>query len=58
MEEIGALFGDEVALDLTHLTSEQRAALDQKLLDIEVDKTTGTVEAGAMKDVQVQKEVA
>jgi hypothetical protein len=36
LEEIGALFGDEVALDLSHLTLEQREALDKKLLDIEV----------------------
>lgn len=38
LEEIGAIFGDEVALDRTNLTSEQREALDKKLLSVTVDK--------------------
>lgn len=38
LEEIGAMFGDEVALDISHLTLEQREALDKKLLHDEVDK--------------------
>ncbi|OAP59202.1 hypothetical protein AYL99_06500 [Fonsecaea erecta] len=38
LEEIGALFGDEVALDISHLSDEDRRALDARLartLDIE-----------------------
>lgn len=31
LEEIGALFGDEVALDISHLTLEEREALDRSL---------------------------
>ncbi|RFU33599.1 hypothetical protein B7463_g2768, partial [Scytalidium lignicola] len=42
LEEIGALFGDEVALDLSHLTLEQREALDRKLLDVDGDGKGGT----------------
>ena len=34
MEEVGAKFGDEVALDLTHLTEKEREELDRKLADI------------------------
>jgi MFS family permease len=34
LEEIGSKFGDEVALDLTHLTEKEREELDQKLADI------------------------
>lgn len=31
LEEVGALFGDEVAMDITHLSEEDRAALDAKI---------------------------
>ncbi|KAE8445891.1 hypothetical protein EG329_012670 [Mollisiaceae sp. DMI_Dod_QoI] len=34
LEEVGAKFGDEVALDLTHLTEKEREDLDRKLADI------------------------
>jgi len=34
LEEIGAKFGDEVALDLSHLTEQEREELDRKLADI------------------------
>jgi hypothetical protein len=43
LEEIGALFGDEVALDLSHLTLEQREALDKKLLDVRVDNAQADI---------------
>lgn len=33
LEEVGAKFGDEVALDLTHLTEKEREDLDRKLAD-------------------------
>jgi len=32
LEEINAIFGDEVAVDISHLTAEQRAALDEGIL--------------------------
>lgn len=32
LEEINALFGEEVAVDISHLTAEQRAALDEGIL--------------------------
>jgi hypothetical protein len=31
LEEIGALFGDEVALDISHLSERERAELDERL---------------------------
>ena len=31
LEEVGALFGDEVAMDISHLSEEERAALDAKI---------------------------
>jgi hypothetical protein len=31
LEEIGALFGDEVALDLSHLSESERQELDERL---------------------------
>ncbi|KAL6252904.1 hypothetical protein RBB50_000623 [Rhinocladiella similis] len=35
LEEVGGLFGDEVALDLSHLTQEQQAALDREIRERE-----------------------
>lgn len=34
LEEVGAKFGDEVALDLTHLTEKDREELDKKLANL------------------------
>ncbi len=31
LEEVGALFGDEVAMDISHLSEEERATLDAKI---------------------------
>lgn len=31
LEEIGKLFGDEIAIDLTHMTAEERGRFDQEL---------------------------
>ena len=31
LEEVGALFNDEVALDITNLSDEQRQALDERI---------------------------
>ncbi len=46
LEEVGAKFGDEVALDITHLTEKEREALDRKLADIttveDIDNPTVT----------------
>ncbi|KAF2100563.1 general substrate transporter [Rhizodiscina lignyota] len=38
LEEIAAKFGDEVAVDLSHLSEEQRRALDESLLVAGVDQ--------------------
>ena len=37
LEEIAAKFGDEVAVDLSHLDEERRRALDERLLSVGVD---------------------
>jgi hypothetical protein len=39
LEEIAAKFGDEVAVDLSHLSEERRRALDESLLAVGVDLT-------------------
>ena len=36
LEEIAAKFGDEVAVDLSHLSAEERARLDKTLVNSEV----------------------
>jgi hypothetical protein len=36
LEEIAAKFGDEVAVDLTHLSAEERARLDKTLVNSDV----------------------
>ena len=36
LEEIAAKFGDEVAVDLTHLSVEQRARLDKTLVNADI----------------------
>lgn len=51
LEEVGGLFGDEVALDVSHLTEEQQAALDKEIRDHDHDRQVvsekGTVAAAA-----------
>lgn len=37
LEEIAAKFGDEVAVDISHLSEERRRALDERLLAAGVD---------------------
>jgi hypothetical protein len=57
LEEIAAKFGDEVAVDLSHLDEERRQALDERLLAIGVDINgsppadgeVGTKESGVAK---------
>ena len=39
LEEIAAAFGDAVAVDLSHLSEEQRRALDESLMGVGVDVT-------------------
>ncbi len=39
LEEIAAKFGDEVAVDLSHLDEERRRALDERLMAVGVDIT-------------------
>jgi hypothetical protein len=36
LEEIAKLFGDEVAVDITHLSAEERARLDKSLMNANV----------------------
>lgn len=52
LEEIGELFGDDVAVELTQLTSEERDLLDQKILSektdgeaVHIEDSTGQLEA-------------
>jgi hypothetical protein len=33
LEEVGALFGDQVAVDLTHMTEEERRKLDDEIIE-------------------------
>lgn len=60
LEEIGALFGDEVALDLSHLTLEQREVLDRKLMDVELKSKAqdGDKEGSTATQVEVQAQIA
>ena len=37
LEEIAAKFGDEVAVDLSHLDEERRRALDERLMAVGVE---------------------
>ena len=37
LEEIAAKFGDEVAVDLSHLDEERRRALDERLMAVGVN---------------------
>lgn len=37
LEEIAAKFGDEVAVDLSHLSEDRRKALDESLMAVGVD---------------------
>lgn len=41
LEEVGQLFGEEVGLDISHMTDEQRAELDRKLLSEDPVLATG-----------------
>ncbi|RFU28574.1 hypothetical protein B7463_g7789, partial [Scytalidium lignicola] len=43
LEEVGQLFGDEVGLDLTHMTAEQREELDRTLLSQDAKDLIGKV---------------
>ena len=39
LEEIAAKFGDEVAVDLSHLSDDRRRALDEDLMAVGADLT-------------------
>ena len=39
LEEIAAKFGDEVAVDLSHLSDDRRRALDEDLIAVGADLT-------------------
>jgi MFS family permease len=60
LEEIAAKFGDEVAVDLSHLSEERRKALDESLVavGVEVDVVElPTGSEGEGKEVATQKEI-
>lgn len=58
LEEIGALFGDEVALDISHLTLEERMALDRSLTKAGGEKSPTTESLDGRADqVEVTKDV-
>lgn len=40
MEEIAAKFGDEVAVDISHLSDDRRRALDESLMAVGADDLT------------------
>jgi len=46
LEEMAAKFGDEVAVDLSHLNEERRRALDERLLAVGVDITESPPSGG------------
>ncbi|OQV02334.1 hypothetical protein CLAIMM_07550 [Cladophialophora immunda] len=55
LEEIGVLFGDEVALDLSHLSEEERAAFDKNIAE-NLPVTYSNVEKGAsVKNESIQE---
>ncbi len=57
LEEIAAKFGDEVAVDLSHLDEERRRALDERLLAVGVDITGSPPNGGEgeTKEIVVAK---
>lgn len=55
LEEIAAQFGDEVAVDLSHLSEERRKALDESLMAVGAD---GVVETQEEKNDMAFKEKA
>ena len=61
LEEIGALFNDEVVLDISHLSEEKREALDTRIAvntdsaaiaHIDFDKDSGTEKKEFNGDVE------
>jgi hypothetical protein len=49
LEEIAAKFGDEVAVDLSHLDEERRRALDERLMAVGVDITASPPSEGEVE---------
>ena len=49
LEEIAAKFGDEVAVDLSHLDEERRRALDERLMAVGVDITASLPSEGQVE---------
>lgn len=52
LEEIAAKFGDEVAVDISHLSEEQRRALDDRLAAAEDGLGSTTMEPGVGSEDQ------
>ncbi|OAG40005.1 hypothetical protein AYO21_05686 [Fonsecaea monophora] len=55
LEEIGVLFGDEVALDLTHLSEEERAEFDRSIADHLPVGYSELEKGGSVKNENVQQ---
>lgn len=53
LEEIAGVFGDEVALEITHLSPEQEAQLREKISHVAV-YTTGIASATEVENVGVE----
>jgi MFS family permease len=61
LEEVAALFGDEVAVDISHLSPEAKEALDKSLLDMQEpgnrtpEKNNGTIVHEEAENIHVDK---
>lgn len=51
MEEIAAKFGDEVAVDLSHLSEDRKRALDESLMAVGADGITESPASGDKTEV-------
>ena len=54
LEEIGALFGDEVAVDITHLSVQERQELDERLARTIDMKDFDMKQVTEMEDIRMQ----
>lgn len=57
LEEIATKFGAEVAVDITHLSLEQKAVLDKKLADIDGTPSEGSPPNEKVHEVHEREKV-
>jgi hypothetical protein len=55
LEEIAAKFGDEVAVDISHLDADRRRALDERLMAVGFDMTGSPPSEGETKETVTTK---